>query len=171
MEPDYNSHLFSPSEKLVAVLKQGYVTSAIQGEIATNSLVLSDKRLYQRGKIFEKVMNGRWISSSGQKVVDIKDVTGSGFEEVNYPVYMFFGILTLVLEILMIIVAANEGNGGIVILFLIFPLFFFLIYFILRKRIFVVYYAGGTIGTECRFYPENEILDFQKQIALLKDRY
>ena len=170
MEDFYKKLFFSPDEKLIAVLKQSYLTSAMLGELKSNVLVLSDKRLYQQGKIFEKSQSGRWSSTFGQKTVDVKDITGSGFAETNSPALLIFSLIVIFFCFIIMITLIEDGQAVGGVLLLILSLLPLLAYFLGRTRLFAVNYSGGSIGVDCKWYSPNEINEFQKQIYLNKDR-
>ena len=66
---------FDKEEQLISVLGQGYIANILEGNFQKSSLILSSKRLYQKGKIYDKVSDRKWKSLEGQKVVDINDIT------------------------------------------------------------------------------------------------
>lgn len=75
--------LFSQNEEIVAVLGNNVIQRFLTTGILGNGFaVLSDKRLYFRGKCLHK--KGKFYrTNTEEKSVDLKDVTGTGFEHIN----------------------------------------------------------------------------------------
>ena len=76
---DTNNLFFSPDEREVAVLGSSFLMNYISaGNISNGSCVLSDKRVYFKGKCYSRE-GGRLIKTAEESTVDIKDITASGF--------------------------------------------------------------------------------------------
>ncbi len=69
----------SPDEQTVAVLGNSMAqTFLATGDLSSSFAVLSDKRVYFHGKAF--VRNGkRFYVRKEKRIVDVQDVTGTGF--------------------------------------------------------------------------------------------
>ncbi len=180
------SFFHDPSEEVRGVLGQGYIASIISSSsVDTSVLVLTNKRLYQKGKIFEKLPSGKWVSVKGFKTVPVESITGSSFTEIN-PFAMFVaGWIFIAIFVIPLLIAlfssgfqgptgagASRGGGSglLSLIFLIFGICLLVAYYLKRARIFVVENAGGQIGTNCKWYSESEILNFQKIISQEQDR-
>ena len=86
--------LHDPRESVRGVLGQGFLTSILTGKrFARSTLVLTDRRVYQIGKIFERGVDGRLRSTAGRRVVDLREVTGTSFFEKRSPLLVVCGIL------------------------------------------------------------------------------
>ena len=163
------SLFYEPEERLVGMIGQGYMTSVLQGSVAKSIMVLSDKRLYQKGKFFERQSNGHFRSMSGSRVVAIQDVTGTSFAEENAVAALILGIIGVVVAILGLLPGGSSGTSTVVFMFgAVFAMMMFMQYFVRRRRLFVVEYPGGAIATDARWYNEAELSGFQKQIELSK---
>ena len=166
-----------PDEQVRGVLGQGYIGSLVSGQGFSRSVMyLTDKRLYQRGRIYEKDPTGRWTSSKGVKAVSVRDITGTSFSESSPIAFLIIGIICTVMAIGLLIAlpfAPSHERG-----FLFLPVALCVLagvggilrYVFGRIRTFVVHYAGGSIGANCRWYPEEEIEAFQRTISREKDR-
>ena len=129
-------------------------------------MVLTDRRVYQAGKIFERVEPRKVVATSGKKVVSIQDITGTSFFEQDCVApFVLASPLGAVG-----VVAWIAGSVGIGLLLIAASIGIVFIAFLMRKRFFVIEYAGGAIATLCRWYTEEEIDAFQKQISIEKDR-
>ena len=75
------SQLFaSPAEKFICVLGNSYTENFLaNGTLSTGFAVLSDKRVYFKGVCFSRDGGGGWAKTQEERIVDIKDVTGTGF--------------------------------------------------------------------------------------------
>ena len=163
-----------PDEQVRGVLGQGYIGSLVSGQGFSRSVMyLTDKRLYQRGRIYEKDPTGRWTSSKGVKAVSVRDITGTSFTEVNLIACLIAGILGILSSIGALTAGISQNEAAAYKcagLFFVCGLALILAYVFARIRTFVVHYAGGSIGVNCRWYPEEEINAFQKLISVEKDR-
>ena len=167
MNGTVESWFVNPEEKQISILGQGYLASILQGSISRSVLVLTQDRLYQRGTVMEYTATGRWISTKGHKVVEIKTITGSAFKEISNVGAMWAGIIFAVLTI----IGNIPGFSGVLSYPIVSLVFFacaigcFITYFVTRARIFYIEYPGGKIGTKASWYTPNEIFDFQKDLS------
>jgi len=161
------SFLHDPREQVRGVLGQGYVASIIaEGSLSRSLMVLTDRRLYQAGKIFERVAPRKVVSTNGKKVVSVGDITGTSiFEQDNVAPLVLAGPLGAIG--ILVWIAGSVGTGVLLVALSVLITF---VAFLMRKRFFVVEYAGGAIATECRWYTAEEIDAFQKRISIEKDK-
>lgn len=163
-EEKFRNLFMSPNEKLVAILGNSYLENFFHsGNIKRGFAVASDKRVYFQGKKYYVGENGEIEKNYNSRVVDLRDVTGTGFDSFVDNGWLFWGIGNIVLGILLL-----WKIIGI-------PLFLFAIYCIYRyyksKHSFIVIqYAGGEIGYELKWFGNQEIELFQKQLRLAKDK-
>lgn len=100
-----NDILFSKDEKIVSVLGNSLAQKFMAtGKIGDGFAVLSDKRLYFKGKCFYKGNKG-FYKKLEEKAVDLKDVTGTGFEHYKPIGLLVGGITCVVLGVLLFILA------------------------------------------------------------------
>jgi hypothetical protein len=166
-----------PSEQLRGVLGQNYITTIISEKRVERSLmILTDKRLYQTGKIYERGVGGNFISTAGKKTVAVRDITGTTFREENAVLWLIYGIFTVLGSFFCFLAAAKSSYRDQTIVFIIalsvlgVGVGSILIYFIKRRRWFIIEYAGGAVATLCKWYSTDEVEEFQKKISLEKDR-
>jgi hypothetical protein len=162
-------------EKQVAVLGGNY----LQNFLATGSLekgfcAVSNRRAYFKGKCYYKV-NGSYKTSREERIVDLGDVTGSGF--------VFSNLVPLIVKIIMTVVAVVFIIGGLSVLnddevaalYLIVPGIVDLVCLIAacikKHKIFEISYAGGGIAFKASNYNERETQQFQKALRKAKDEY
>ena len=171
-EKKLKQHFHSPDEKLVAILGRGYLQSFITGHGLTKGLLLlTDRRLYQKGKRYNRTPNGGWSSFTGSAVVDVNDITGTSYLSLN-P----FGLLwaSIISGILVIAFMYQYGldslfEGSFIIVLL--PLALLMFYFLQKKRLFVVEYGGGSIALDANWFSQAELNEFQKHISLIKGSF
>ncbi len=186
-----------PREQVRAVLGQDYLTSVLQGgNLSKSIMILTDKRIYQRGKIFEFTTQGHLVSSAGERVVNIRDVTGTSFKEKNFPLILIGAVAFIILAMFSFIRAfntlkhLNPGKSAVIyigpsasvwkgmfmgevlqsIFLLIIAGTCFLFYFLRRKRFFIVEYPGGAIATDARWYSQEEMREFMRALSFVKDQ-
>ena len=172
--------VYDPSEVHMGTLGVDYVSNfLISGDLSKTILVLTDKRLYQKGKAFERNSSNGFSQVNTQKVVDIKDITGTSL--INYkPLLLKILIMGLMvmfslssLSSLMIFFISDFRFKSLFQTLISIPIVFGLYWFYKKidKRFFVVEYAGGSIATDSSLYKESEIHEFQKLISNLKDSH
>lgn len=165
------SFFHDDQENEISVLGQNFITSILsQGSVEASVLILTDKRLYQKGVIYERASGSRFTRSTGKKVINLKDITGTSFSANENILDLILGMVSLILTVA--IIASEEVRLALCFILYIPPIasvYFFVKYFLSRRRFFVVEYAGGAIATRCNWYSENEIDEFQKRISQVKD--
>lgn len=110
----YKRFFMNPKENYVCALGNGYIQKFLaNGSIGNGFSVVSDKRVYFNGKIYE-VHNSRLKATSESRTVDLKDVTGTGVRAIKYPLLLIAAIVSAVLFITLIdIVAVNQNEFGL----------------------------------------------------------
>jgi hypothetical protein len=172
--------VYDPSEEHMGTLGVDYVSNfLISGDLSKTILVLTDKRLYQKGKAFERNSSNGFSQVNTQKVVDIKDITGTSL--INYkPLLLKIVLLFLIamfsissISSLGLLFSSEMGLKAFIPLLLNISITYVLYWFYKKidKRFFVVEYAGGSIATDSSLYKESEINEFQKLISNLKDSH
>ena len=182
MNDEKNKGVFIESgESTIASLGTGYLQSIISS--SSVKAVLTQKRVYFSGKAF--TLSGKsWIRTKVSKIVDIEDVTGTGFVHTKNIYYLVFSIILLIIAIAIacfLRIPINYLNdyadinlngtkigliaGAIVLLF---ALIDFLIFIFSRKTLFQVEYAGGAIGFNVKWINNQSSINFQRQIHLVK---
>ena len=144
-------------EKSVATLGGKYLDNLLAtGTISKDTCVVTNKRLYFRGK--------NYVSAKAQKVefiVDLKDISNTGYMMQSNILLMIFAVLS-VLGGIAIEVGTEEGYafiGGIIL-----ALIFVFLYKITRKRFFQVFFPGGALVFSVNKYNINDIKNFHKNL-------
>ncbi|WP_080837052.1 SHOCT domain-containing protein [Cohnella massiliensis] len=163
-----------PTERYISSLGNGYLINfLVDGVITSGFSMISNKRVYFKGKCFYKE-KGKLKRSFEERIVDLKDVTGTGYTRVN-PMYLLISAgVTLLAAISMIIVNANLDQDNIRLFFitlscLVATSVALTMYILKRTNLFEISFAGGKIAFDIKLYDKSEIDDFQKQIRIAKD--
>lgn len=180
-ELNYKSIFLNDSEKFVCALGNNYIQNFLSGEgLQKGFAVLSDKRVYFKGSCF--VRNGkRFSKSTEERVVDVKDVTGSGFISKNPIWAIIISIIFLVRTVFSFIsllffnfyIDSNElvpMFAGALLDICIIGVFYY-IYKSKKHNFFQIQYAGGVIAFDTKWYGIDEAQKFQKALRLTKDAY
>jgi hypothetical protein len=175
MKYSFKNLFASGNEELKAVLTQdSFATVLADDDLLISALILSDKRIYQVGNIYElrfHSFTGGHRVSRGKKVIDIQDITGTTVKETTRPLLgytvIFFGILAGLLGILsdvmtstiiMLVIGALIVTGGVFLS-------------LQRKRKYLILeYAGGAIVLPVKFATCSEIDLFQGIISIEKGK-
>ncbi len=168
----------SPNEKLVATLGNNYIQNYLyNGSVRNGFAVVSDKRAYFYGTSYTISYNGRGNPNANKmsrsQVVDLKDVTGSGFirmVNIGYAI-LAWALVIISIFLIMLLYDIEEGLaviGGLAalsaILFLIYK------YYDNKLSLISIQYAGGEIAFDIRWFSGQEINNFHQQLRLAKDK-
>jgi hypothetical protein len=160
------------NEKLVAVLGQGYVTNLLQGSLSKTVLFLTNKRIYREGKAFGTNALSSTLESSS---VNVSDIKATRFIQHNSPSVLWIGIIFTLLATILFAVASEArrpaGPGVAAFMSMVAGIVSLVLYSIYgKKKIFLIDYAGGSIGVNCKWYSEDELRSFQKEINKIKEQ-
>ncbi len=177
----FDNFFMSPNEKMIAVLGNSYLENFLHNGIVKKGFsVVSDKRVYFQGKKYYLGENGEVEESYNSRVVDLRDVTGTGFDSFVDNGWLFLGVAHGIIACLFLIGAiANFLKLEMLpamVTFIIFMVlaalvaYFVYRYFKSKLALIVIQYAGGEIGYELKWFGNQEIELFQKQLRLAKDK-
>ncbi len=175
MKYNYKSLFATKNEKFVAIMGPDYFSSILtEDDFSKPAIVISDKRIYQFGKVYELgllgLIGGRRVNT-GKKIVNLEDVTGTTTRELPKPflgysvillglLFAWLGILSDVRQstLIMLGLALLTVTGGILL--------------VIRRRqnCLIVEYAGGSMILPVQFVTQTELDLFQGIISLEKDR-
>jgi hypothetical protein len=175
MKYSYKSLFATKNEKFVAIMGPDYFSSILtEDDFSKPAIVISDKRIYQFGKVYELgllgLIGGRRVNT-GKKIVNLEDVTGTTTRELPKPLlgysvillgllFALLGIMSDVRQSTMIMLGLSllTVAGGVLL--------------IIRRRqnCLIVEYAGGSMVLPVEFVTQTELDLFQGIISLEKDR-
>lgn len=154
-------------EKIIAKLGNGYFKNLItDGDISKVNAILTQKRLYLCGKSYDiSVSSGTLRSFKVSKVINIEDVTGTGFVYISNIMFILFAILFFIAAL---ITMMSYGNLALIFIFISIALL--IAFGINQKSIFRIEYSGGSIGFDVKWLNAQESVIFQKKIYQVKDQ-
>lgn len=174
--------LMDPGEKVLMSLGEGYFTSYLTtGNLKHTFWVLTDKRIYFFGRCFYK-SNRNYGLKKVQYVLDLKDITGTGFTTARFS-------LSIVLELLLFLVIclamglflyfnrffeafryADDKILQVCVILLVLCLIAAPVFFCSRKvKIFAIEYSGGKFAFPALEYLDKEMLRLEKLLHRAKD--
>jgi hypothetical protein len=164
---------YEDDEELIAVLGKGYLQSILSGQgIQKGSLILTNKRVYFKGKRYERT-GGGFKSYFGQSVINVHDCVSGNRIQISKIGLLLLGILLLIVGGFFLYRFISVLLWCCFIWFyfmpsLLFALGVFLIirYAMKKFEIFYIEYSGGAIGTNCGWFSNQEINEFQKTLSL-----
>ena len=175
MEPSAYSKVFvEPDEQLLGSLGNGYLENILNKKVKKCHALLTDKRVYLQGTFFTG--SGKTlISDTCDKILDLEDITGTGFKYTK-PLGK---LATILLSFFWGIAGGAFGywwNYEIYEIFIgillgeIVPAIIILIQYIrCRKTDFIIEYAGGAIRFDASIIVLSHVKDFHKQMRRAKD--
>ena len=164
-----NNLFFSPNEREVAVLGSSFLMNYISdGGISNGSCVLSDKRVYFKGKCYSRE-GGRLIKTAEESTVDIKDITASGFSYSSKAGIFVLGCFFMILTFIMLMFFSTFK--GFFYIGLLATIATFIVHSLTKVKLFYIAFAGGKIAFKTSDYSNGEIQRFQKKLRLTIDAY
>lgn len=167
----FNKLFSEPAEQYIASIGNGYIVNFLSGSgFESGFAAISNKRVYFRGKCYY-LENGKVKRNFEERVVDLKDVTGTGYTRVD-PLYLVaFSFISLLVTILSLIQTESMQTWRVFLLIIALASYFFFLlrYFLNRRDYFEIAFAGGRIAFDINLYAKSEIDDFQKQLRIAKD--
>ena len=171
-ENQFTAMFASPDERLVSVLGNNIAqTFFATGTIGKGFAVLSDRRVYFKGKCLQRT-GKRFSAIHEECVVDVSNVTGTGFVHTK-PVWLL--VISIVLFVLaavyFVVSVANLAFIGLLAVLLFGGLggLFLWLYNSRKRTIFEIAFAGGGIGLDASWIDAQEAEFFQKNIRLVGD--
>lgn len=175
---DLRSMFVDANEQQIAVLGGNYLSNFLAtGTIEKGFCVLSDKRVYFRGKCYYK-SGGDYKARSEERMVDVKDITGTGFSETRLFVLKILGFISLAW---VLFVAAmyfpsrymtfDRKLTAFLVMGVLPAAVVWAAYFFARLKVFEISFAGGHIAFKASQYDATEMQNFQKSVRKAKDNY
>jgi len=175
MKYNYKSLFATKNEKFVAIMGPDYFSSILtEDDFSKPAIVISDKRVYQFGKVYELglagLIGGRRVNT-GKKIVNLEDITGTTARELPKPLLgysiVFLGLIFALLGILSDVRQSTMIMLGLALLTVAGGVFL-----IIRRRqnCLIVEYSGGRMVLPVEFVTQTELDLFQGLISLEKDR-
>ena len=174
-ENQFTAMFASPDERLVSVLGNNIAqTFFATGTIGKGFAVLSDRRVYFKGKCLQRT-GKRFSAIHEERVVDVSNVTGTGFVHTNPVWLLVISIVLFALAVFFLMVSGKMYYYHFFFYLLIALLFgglgglFLWLYNSRKRTIFEIAFAGGGIGLDASWIDAQEAEFFQKNIRLVGD--
>lgn len=180
-ESAYSKVFVEPDEQLLGTLGNGYLENILGKKVKKTHALLTNKRVYFQGTFFSG--SGKTLQQSiEEKVVDLEDITGTGFQY-NKPLGILVFIMIMIIPVGIMEVFKDFANNfvqgdilpisglimGIVVSITLCIISYIIIYLSRRKVNFILEYAGGTIRFDATIVGLSNVKDFNKQIRRAKD--
>lgn len=167
-----------PDEQLVAKIGNGYMVNLLYKKVKKCNALLTDKRIYLKGTMYSG--EGKTVlKTTEERILDVEDVTGTGFIYTRVSKLMIFiGILLMLGWAGFSYILRWEYEYGplplpAVVSFLpvlVAGIVFLVKAFMRRTAWFFIDYAGGRIRINAKLIGLSDVQDFHKQIRRVKDR-
>lgn len=175
MKYNYKSLFATRNEKFVAIMGPDYFSSILtEDDFSKPAIVVSDKRIYQFGKVYELgllgLIGGRSVNT-GKKIVNLEDVTGTTTRELSKPL-LGYSVVLLGLLFALLGIMSDVRQSTMIMLGLALLTITGGVFIIIRRRqnCLIVEYAGGSMILPVKFVTQTELDLFQGIISLEKDR-
>ena len=159
-------YLKEKDEKIVAVLGQKNIKKLVFGERVKGMFILTDKWLYQKGKLLKKAGDSL-IPYKDTNIIPIKSITGYKLgRKKNVTYRVLFGSLFVGNILLM-----RFGTSAIYFILIASIIAFvsLILYFINPIKYMSIHYMGGSILTNTKWYPKSELEKFQAEIKRIQN--
>lgn len=176
----FRSFFLAPNEKMVTVLGNSYLQTFLNnGDIRKGFAIVSNKRAYFRGTSYnvteDKKGKRHLIRTHQSRVVDLRDITGVGFDSYSdekWIILSFLPVLFLMFFGLLSTVGRSSKNSLTFILFicLLGVVYCWYRYFKSQRTCVIIQHAGGAIAFDKNWYTDDEIEQFQQLILIAKDK-
>ncbi|MDR0862867.1 MAG: SHOCT domain-containing protein [Oscillospiraceae bacterium] len=189
-EKKFSKFFMEPTERFICALGNSFIqTFLADGTLGNGFTVVSDKRVYFKGKCLSTQNGKNYKYIKEERMVDVKDVTGTGYKRITNPFaglwlllcfalfpllpfgqlllgivsYLFdaIGLLDSTFATILLVVVALAEIAAIV---------YIIIRFVAKRDdIFEIQFAGGKIAFNVKWYGKSEVDEFQRQLRLAKD--
>lgn len=166
---EYRKVFVEPDEQLQGTLGNGYLENILHKKVKKCHALLTDRRVYLQGTFFSGSGKLRQEDLM-EKIVDLEDITGTGFCY-SKPLGILSVLITYIVSMIAVYIP-RIGEGGVleaVAGFVIASLITIVRYLKNRKTDFIIEYAGGFIRFDATIIGLSNVRDFQKQIRRAKD--
>lgn len=181
MVRDISEIFVSADERQKAVIGGGYLDNMLKtGVLSKGFGVLTNRRLYYRGKCFYKI-GGRYMKTDEDCTIDLQDITSSGFTYTGrlwilcLAVLNFLGVLFWIIAGMTVLQYPYISDGEQVMInglrqFLICVLLT-AAYLYFKISIYEVTYAGGSLSIRASSFGIRDVRAFDKALHQAKDEH
>lgn len=162
----YRKIFIDSNEQFVGALGNNYLQNFLtSGSVGNGYAAISNKRVYFNGTTFTKNEKNRFVKQNESKIVDLKDVTGTGMVASNNIGPIIGSVMGFIMALILIIggIALNPSSGaGIVtllggFLFVCLGVAGIIAYFVRKTTLLKIDFAGGCIAFDIKLYNRAEV--------------
>lgn len=181
-EQKVKESFIEPEENLVGVLGTNTAKTFFStGVLGNGFAVLSDKRMYFKGRCYIRAGKG-FYKKMEERVVDLNDITGTGFQHNKNVVFSLlfkvftalFSISCIIPLIFWVVYLQNNKKWAFTTALILSGPFSWLFYFLDKMynySLFEVSYAGGGIAFDLSWITKADSDNFQKSLQKAKSDY
>jgi len=172
----FTSFFTNPNEELICVLDNNYAINFLtHGMLTKGFTVLSDKRVYFKGKNYTR-MGKKFYTTTEERIVDVKDITGTGFIYNKSHGIWFVGVGILVYFFMKLIAHVTSPylempQWLLLVMLIAMESVVIYNYFENKRILFEITFASGSILFNTAWLKKNEAQEFQRKIGILKDTH
>ena len=164
---DVSEMFVSNDEQARRVIGGGFLDNWIQsGGLNKGFGVLTNRRLYYRGKCFHK-LGGGYVRTKEDCIVDLQDITSSGF---LYTQHIWMLLLAIVGFIALFYTLFSDAKEAAPYIFIV-SVLLLAAYFIFRSTMYTVTFAGGSLSIKASSYGIKDLKAFDKELHQAKDEH
>lgn len=168
---DVRDLFVNEEEQQKAVLGGGYLSNLLHSGVLQKGFgVLTDRRLYYRGKCFYKV-GGRYMKADEDCTLDLQDITSTGFFYTRNLICLLMSALSCIASWYCLIFCISEFYLLAAFLLCIFVALTVLFFIVSKRTMYEVTFAGGTLSIKASSYGVPQLRAFDKELHRAKDEF
>ena len=168
---DVHEMYVNADEEQKAVVGEGYLNGLLDsGVLRKGFWVLTNRRLYYRGKCYYKI-GGRYIKTDEDYTVEIQDISSSGFTYTRYLWVLALSVIPLALAVINFLVESElrHPNYGWTVCFGVLGAALVAAYCLIKQTMYTITFAGGSLSIKASSYGLKEVRAFDKTLHFVKD--
>lgn len=182
LEQKVKESFIEHEENLISILGTNTAKTFFStGVLGNGFAVLSDKRMYFKGRFYIRIGKG-FYKRMEERVVDLNDITGTGFQHNKNIIFsLLFKVITVLFAapyvvplLFWIIYLLNNKKWAFITALILSGPFSWLFYFLDKMynySLFEVSYAGGGIAFDLSWITKADSDEFQKALQKAKSDY
>jgi len=158
--------LLEPDERVVAELRQAYVSGFLLGaRLGEEYLVLSDRRIYCGGTTLGRIPGARLGRATGQVVIPLEHVTSVHWLATRNVGLLVAAIVALLLGIVALAFHGSELASVLASSTLVVAALLLVMYWLSKRQYLMVCSASASPAMDCRTYGREALVGFIRQLG------
>lgn len=167
---DVHEIFINADEQQKAVIGGGYLSNLLKtGVLGMGFGILTNRRLYYRGKCFYK-MGKHYLKTDEDRTVDLQDITSTGFTFTKRLWLLLIAVVVLISSIILLGFWGSEGIFFTLMIFL-FGIALLMAYNYFSIATYNITFAGGSLSLRASDYGIEKVREFDKTLHQVKDEY